>query len=57
MADQNRPDDEQHEDEFVSHDHPNASSDTGDPGRTPGTAEGDRATVEENLGEKSAGAG
>lgn len=28
---------------------------TGDPGRTPGTAEGDRETVEEDLKSKSEG--
>ena len=30
-------------------------SQTGDPGRTPGTAEGDRSTVEEDLKEKEGG--
>jgi hypothetical protein len=29
-------------------------SQTGDPGRTPGKAEGDEETVEESLGEKDA---
>ena len=32
-----------------------AQSQTGDPGRTPGTAEGDRETVEEDLREKEGG--
>lgn len=29
-----------------------AGNQSGDPGRTPGTAEGDRETVEQDLGEK-----
>jgi hypothetical protein len=29
-----------------------SQSQTGDPGRTPGTAEGDRATVEEDVNDK-----
>ncbi|HEX8071692.1 MAG TPA: hypothetical protein VF546_17205 [Pyrinomonadaceae bacterium] len=51
MADREREDEQR-----VGHDSttmPGGEKDlTGDPGRTPGTAEGDRDTVEEDLGEK-----
>ena len=41
MADQNDRDNQ-----------PDNKKQTGDPGRTPGTAEGDRQTVEEDLRDK-----
>ena len=41
MADQNNRDNQ-----------PDNKNQTGDPGRTPGTAEGDRETVEEDLRNK-----
>jgi hypothetical protein len=48
-------DKERDEDQRVGHDSttiPGGEKETGDPGRTPGTAEGDRRTVEEDLREK-----
>ena len=46
MANQNDRDDRPNSKE------PNSKKQTGDPGRTPGTAEGDRQTVEEDLRDK-----
>jgi hypothetical protein len=51
MADENRGDDGRDEKGFMSKTG-EAEKSTGDPGRTPGSAEGDRETVEEDLKEK-----
>ncbi|HEV7857135.1 MAG TPA: hypothetical protein VGO91_00655 [Pyrinomonadaceae bacterium] len=50
MADDKRREDGQDERGFMSKTREAESS--GDPGRTPGSAEGDRETVEEDLKEK-----
>ena len=48
MADQNRRDNEGDERSASTE----SKEQTGDPGRTPGTAEGDRQTIEEDLRNK-----
>jgi hypothetical protein len=50
MADENRRDDGHDEKNSLSK--TNEAESSGDPGRTPGSAEGDRETVEEDLKEK-----
>ncbi|HEX3560584.1 MAG TPA: hypothetical protein VHU19_15370 [Pyrinomonadaceae bacterium] len=54
MADEKRSDDQ-----AIGHDSTTAPGGnkerTGDPGRTPGKAEGDEETVEEDLGQKGQG--
>jgi hypothetical protein len=50
MTDQKNRDEQTAKDQKESP--PNSATASGDPGRTPGTAEGDRSTIEESLRNK-----